>query len=39
VSKGQELGPMGSTGTSTGSHVHFRLELNGVPVDPLLYGG
>jgi murein DD-endopeptidase MepM/ murein hydrolase activator NlpD len=39
VSKGQEIGPMGSTGTSTGSHVHFILELNGVPVDPLAYAG
>ena len=39
VSKGQEIGPMGSTGLSTGSHVHFNLELNGIPVDPLIYAG
>lgn len=37
VSKGQEIGPIGSSGTSTGSHVHFMLELNGYTVDPLAY--
>ncbi|MDQ3692724.1 MAG: M23 family metallopeptidase [Chloroflexota bacterium] len=39
VSKGQDIGPMGSSGTSTGSHVHFILELNGFPVDPLAFAG
>jgi murein DD-endopeptidase MepM/ murein hydrolase activator NlpD len=39
ISKGQEIGPVGSSGTSTGSHVHFMLELNGYPVDPLAYAG
>lgn len=37
VSRGQYLGPMGSTGASTGSHVHFAMLKNGVYVDPLSY--
>lgn len=34
VHAGQELGFMGSTGASTGAHLHFQLELDGVPIDP-----
>ena len=37
VSQGQYLGPMGSTGASTGSHVHFAVLRNGVWDDPLNY--
>ncbi len=37
VSQGQFLGPMGSTGASTGSHVHFAVMKDGVWVDPLGY--
>ena len=37
VAKGDVIGPVGSTGASTGPHVHFIVELNGVDQDPLAY--
>jgi hypothetical protein len=37
VAKGDVIGPVGSTGISTGPHVHFIVEVNGVAQDPLAY--
>lgn len=34
VSKGDVLGYMGTTGNSTGAHVHFEVRLNGNTIDP-----
>mgnify|MGYP005844682793 CR=1 FL=1 len=37
VSRGEHLGDVGSTGVSTGPHLHFELRLYGRPVDPLAH--
>jgi murein DD-endopeptidase MepM/ murein hydrolase activator NlpD len=35
VQQGKEIGQVGSTGLSIGSHLHLQLEIGGVPTDPL----
>jgi len=32
---GQQLGVEGTTGTSTGNHLHFEVRQNGTPIDPI----
>lgn len=39
VSAGQQVGTMGTTGSSTGVHLHFEIRSNGSPVNPEIYMG
>lgn len=34
VERGQNIGLVGSTGNSTGSHLHFQVESDGIAIDP-----
>ncbi len=37
VRSGDQIGAVGDSGISTAPHLHFEIQLNGVPVDPMEY--
>jgi murein DD-endopeptidase MepM/ murein hydrolase activator NlpD len=37
ISRGEVLGCVGSTGRSTGPHLHYEVRINDEPVDPMQY--
>lgn len=37
VTRGQVIGFIGMTGRTTGPHVHYQIEINGNPINPMQF--
>ena len=37
VTKGQVIAQVGNSGIGSGAHLHFEMQINGTPQDPLKY--